>query len=90
MKQMLENNDDNLMRQRSKASDLHHPHRQPEGLDVVTSGRDDTYRKNCPDNIGRVLRIQDVNAGHSGWISTGIRDALDRGDTFQADWNPLQ
>jgi len=86
MKQMLDNNAENAMRQRLEGLEIYIiPTANPEGLDVVTSGRDLTFRKNCRDNVGDgVLRIQDGE----GWDTSGVDinrnfgTHWDRGDTL--------
>ncbi len=86
MKEMLENNDNNLMRQRLEGLEIYIiPTANPEGLEVVHSGRDVTFRKNKRDNVGDgQLRIYDGE----GWDTSGVdlnRNFgmhWDRGDTL--------
>ncbi len=86
MKQMLENIDDNTMRQRLEGLEIYIiPTANPEGLDVVHSGLDVTFRKNKRDNVGDgVLRIQEGE----GWDTSGVDlnrnfgTHWDRGDTL--------
>lgn len=86
MKQMIENINDNRMRQRLEGLEIYLiVTANPEGLDVVHSGTDVTYRKNKRDNVGDgVLRINDGE----GWDTSGVdlnRNFgmhWDRGDTL--------
>jgi hypothetical protein len=86
MKQMLDNNEDNRMRQRLEGLEIYIiPTANPEGLDVVHSGLDVTFRKNKRDNIGDgVLRI----SNEEGWDTSGVdinrnfSTHWDRGDTL--------
>jgi len=86
MKQMLDNMNDNAMRQRLEGLEIYIiPTANPEGHEVVTSGVDLAYRKNCRDNVGDgVLRIQEGE----GWDTSGVDinrnfgTQWDRGDTL--------
>ena len=84
--QMLENNEENAVRQRLEGLEIYLiPTANPEGLDIVHSGVDLWFRKNCRDNVGDgELRIQDG----AGWDTTGVDINRnfgvhwDRGDTL--------
>jgi len=53
MRLLLENQDDDAHRARLEGLELYFiPSANPEGLDVVHSGLDEYFRKNCRDNIG--------------------------------------
>jgi len=86
MRTMLENNAENIFRQRLEGLEIYIiPTANPDGLDIVHSGQDDTYRKNCRDNIGDGrLRIQ----SGEGWDTSGVDlnrnfgTHWDRGDTL--------
>ncbi|NQU04707.1 MAG: T9SS type A sorting domain-containing protein [Calditrichaeota bacterium] len=86
MKQLLDNNEENDFRQRLEGLELYLiPTANPEGLEIVHSGVDVTFRKNCRDNIGDgELRIQDG----TGWDTSGVDINRnfglhwDRGDTL--------
>jgi hypothetical protein len=86
MKQMLDNNEDNRMRQRLEGLEIYIiPTANPEGLEVVHTGLDVTFRKNKRDNVGDgQLRIFDGE----GWDTSGVDinrnfgTHWDRGDTL--------
>jgi hypothetical protein len=86
MWQLLDNNEENSFRQRLEGLEIYLiPTANPEGLDIVHSGVDLWFRKNCRDNIGDgELRIQDG----AGWDTSGVdinRNfglQWDRGDTL--------
>ena len=86
MRQILDNNEENIFRQRLEGLELYLiPTANPEGLEIVHSGVDLTFRKNCRDNIGDgELRIQDG----AGWDTSGVDINRnfgvhwDRGDTL--------
>jgi len=70
MRQMLDRNEENAFRQRLEGLELYIiPTANPEGLDIVHSGLDISFRKNCRDNLGDgQLRIFDGE----GWDTSGV------------------
>ena len=86
MRQMLDNNEENNFRQRLEGLELYLiPTANPEGLEIVHTGVDLTFRKNCRDNTGDgQLRIFDG----AGWDTSGVDINRnfgvhwDRGDTL--------
>jgi len=86
MRILLENLDDEAFRSRLEGLELYFiPTANPEGLEIVHSGVDLFFRKNCRDNIGDgILRIVDG----PGWDTTGVDinrnfgTQWDRGDTL--------
>ena len=93
MRLLLENLDDDAYRSRLESLELYFiPTANPEGLQVVHDGLDETFRKNCRDNIGDgEFRYYEG----SGWDTSGVDINRnfglhwDRGDTlFEPDHDP--
>lgn len=81
MRLLLENLEDETYRSRVENSELFFiPTLNPEGLDVVHSETDVTFRKNCRDNVGDgVFRFRD----RMGWDTSGV----DLNRNFPIHWN---
>jgi len=86
MRFLLENIEDDEFSERLENSELYFiPTANPEGLRVVHSGADDTFRKNCKDNVGDgVLRIQDEPGLDTSGVDLNRNFGLhwDRGDSI--------
>ena len=81
MNTLLENLEDDEFRNRVENAELYFiPTLNPEGLEVVHSELDLTFRKNCRDNVGDgEFRFQD----RVGWDSSGV----DLNRNFPLHWN---
>ncbi len=86
MRQLLENLDEDEYRRRLEGLELYFiPTANPEGLRVVHSGQDVTFRKNCRDNIGDGrFRYQQGTGGDTSGVDLNRNFGLhwDRGDTL--------
>ncbi len=86
MTQLLENLDEDEYRRRLEGLELYFiPTANPEGLRVVHSGQDVTFRKNCRDNIGDGrFRYQQGAGGDTSGVDLNRNFGLhwDRGDTL--------
>ncbi len=86
MRQLLENLDRDECRRRLEGLELYFiPTVNPEGLRVVHSGQDVTFRKNCRDNVGdgRFRYLQGIGGDSSGVdLNRNFSLHWDRGDTL--------
>lgn len=92
MRQLLENAEDGVMRERLEQLELFFiPTANPEGLEVVHSGLDSTFRKNCRDNVGDGrFRFRPGPGGDSSGVDLNRNFGLhwDRGDTLFCPSDP--